>query len=130
MKFRQKLLIMGLALCAIVSIIEIFLQDARNEVWEKFKEKAKNPQVACFEIKLAQGAKIRGGHVEGSKVNEEIASIRGVEPWKTVDSPNRHKQFNDLPSLFDFIERLRDEGGKPVGIKIVMGLVPSFKSTL
>ena len=89
--------------------------------WEKFKEKAKNPQVACFEIKLAQGAKIRGGHVEGSKVNEEIASIRGVEPWKTVDSPNRHKQFNDLPSLFDFIERLRDEGGKPVGIKIVMG---------
>ena len=30
---------MGLALCAIVSIIEIFLQDARNEVWEKFKEK-------------------------------------------------------------------------------------------
>jgi glutamate synthase (ferredoxin) len=89
--------------------------------WEKFKEKAKNSQVACFEIKLAQGAKIRGGHVEGSKVNEEIASIRGVEPWKTVDSPNRHKQFNDLPSLFDFIERLREEGGKPVGIKIVMG---------
>jgi glutamate synthase domain-containing protein 2 len=74
--------------------------------WEKFKEKSENPQVACFEIKLAQGAKIRGGHVEGSKVNEEIASIRGVEPWKTVDSPNRHNQFNDLETLFEFIHKV------------------------
>ncbi len=89
--------------------------------WEKFKEKSENPQVACFEIKLAQGAKIRGGHVEGSKVNEEIASIRGVEPWKTVDSPNRHNQFNDLETLFEFIHKLKETGGKPVGIKIVMG---------
>ena len=89
--------------------------------WEKFKEKSENPQVACFEIKLAQGAKIRGGHVEGSKVNEEIASIRGVEPWKTVDSPNRHNQFNDLETLFEFIHKLKERGGKPVGIKIVMG---------
>jgi glutamate synthase (ferredoxin) len=89
--------------------------------WDKFKEKSENPQVACFEIKLAQGAKIRGGHVEGSKVNEEIASIRGVEPWKTVDSPNRHNQFNDLETLFEFIHKLKETGGKPVGIKIVMG---------
>jgi glutamate synthase (ferredoxin) len=89
--------------------------------WDKFQEKAENPQLRCFEIKLAQGAKIRGGHVEGSKINEEIASIRGVTPWKTVDSPNRHNQFNDLPSLFDFIDKLREKGGKPIGIKIVMG---------
>ena len=89
--------------------------------WDKFQEKAENPQLRCFEIKLAQGAKIRGGHVEGSKINEEIASIRGVTPWKTVDSPNRHNQFNDLPSLFDFIGELREKGGKPIGIKIVMG---------
>ena len=89
--------------------------------WEKFKEKAAHPQLRCFEIKLAQGAKIRGGHVEGSKVNEEIAAIRGVEPWKTVDSPNRHNQFPDLASLFDFIDEMRLQGGKPVGIKIVMG---------
>ena len=89
--------------------------------WEKFKEKASNPHLRCFEIKLAQGAKIRGGHVEGSKINEEIAEIRGVNPWKTVDSPNRHNQFHDLNSLFDFIDELRNVGGKPVGIKIVMG---------
>ncbi len=86
-----------------------------------FKEKAANPQVKLFELKLAQGAKIRGGHVEGSKVNPEIASIRGVTPWKNIDSPNRHRQFEDLPTLFDFIDRLRDLGGKPISIKIVMG---------
>ena len=79
------------------------------------------PELKSFEIKLAQGSKIRGGHVEGSKINEEIASIRGVTPWKTVDSPNRHNQFHDLPSLFDFIDQMRETGGKPVGIKIVMG---------
>ena len=89
--------------------------------WEKFKEKASNPHLRCFEIKLAQGAKIRGGHVEGSKINEEIAAIRGVKAWKTVDSPNRHNQFHDIPSLFDFIDEMRNVGGKPIGIKLVMG---------
>ena len=88
---------------------------------EKFKEKANNLQVKMFEIKLAQGAKLRGGHVEGSKVNPEIAEIRGVTPWKNVDSPNRHKQFHDTATLFDFIDELRDLGGKPIGIKVVMG---------
>ena len=47
---------------------------------ELFKEKASNPQVKMFEIKLAQGAKIRGGHVEGNEISPEIAAIRGVEP--------------------------------------------------
>ena len=75
---------------------------------EKFKEKANNPQLKMFEIKLAQGAKIRGGHVEGMKINPEIAEIRGVTPWKNVDSPNRHLQFHDIPSLFDFIDELRE----------------------
>lgn len=88
---------------------------------EKFKDIADNPQVTMFELKLAQGAKIRGGHVEGSKINEEIAAIRGVIPWQNVDSPNRHRQFHDVTSLFDFIDELREAGGKPIGIKIVMG---------
>jgi len=88
---------------------------------EMFKDIADNPQLAMFEIKMAQGAKIRGGHVEGSKVNEEIAAIRGVAPWQNVDSPNRHHQFHDVKSLFDFIDELRQLGRKPVGIKIVMG---------
>ena len=89
--------------------------------WDHFREKAANPHLKCFELKMAQGAKIRGGHVEGNKVNEEIAAIRGVTPWKNIDSPNRHKSFHDLPTMFDFIDKMKEYGGKPVGIKIVMG---------
>lgn len=97
-------------------------RDAAGEFsFEKLKEKAAIPQVKAFELKLAQGAKTRGGHVEGDKVTPEIAEIRGVEVGKTINSPNRFHQFNDLHTLFDFIEKMRNEAGLPVGIKIVLG---------
>lgn len=38
-----------------------------------FKEVAQLTNVRAFELKLAQGAKTRGGHMEAEKVNEEIA---------------------------------------------------------
>ncbi|HEY9582393.1 MAG TPA: FMN-binding glutamate synthase family protein [Savagea sp.] len=88
---------------------------------EMLKEKAAMDQIKAFEIKIAQGSKMRGGHVEGSKVTEEIAAIRNVVPHTTINSPNRFRQFDDFPSMFDFIELIREEGGKPVGIKIVIG---------
>ena len=50
---------------------------------EELRKKASIPQVKAFELKLGQGAKIRGGHIEAAKVTPEIASIRGVEPYKT-----------------------------------------------
>lgn len=40
-----------------------------------FKEVAQLSNVRAFELKLAQGAKTRGGHMEAEKVNEEIAKI-------------------------------------------------------
>jgi len=89
--------------------------------WERLREKADIPEVKAFELKLAQGAKMRGGHVEGQKVTEEIAAIRNVVPFTSINSPNRFHQFNDYPSLFDFIEKIRNHSGKPVGIKIVIG---------
>lgn len=89
--------------------------------WGLLTEKAENPKVRAFELKLAQGAKMRGGHVEGSKVTEEIALIRNVTPFKTINSPNRFHQFDDFPSMFSFIEKIRNHSGKPVGIKIVIG---------
>ncbi|WP_088005462.1 FMN-binding glutamate synthase family protein [Indiicoccus explosivorum] len=94
---------------------------------EAFKEKAAMPQVKAFEVKLAQGAKTRGGHLEGQKVTEEIARIRLIEPGKTVNSPNRFVEFDTFPKLFDFIEMLREEGGKPVGMKIVVGDLESLE---
>ncbi|WP_411842474.1 FMN-binding glutamate synthase family protein [Salinicoccus sp. HZC-1] len=89
--------------------------------WEAFKEKSEMEQVKAFEVKLAQGAKTRGGHLEGQKVTEEIAKIRLIEPGKTVNSPNRFVDYESFPDLFDFIEQLREVGGKPVGMKIVVG---------
>jgi len=92
-----------------------------NFSWEALKEKSQIPQVKAFELKLAQGAKTRGGHIDGEKVTEEIARIRMVEPFKSIDSPNRFEEYDDLPSLFSFIERIREFTGKPVGMKVVIG---------
>jgi glutamate synthase domain-containing protein 2 len=92
-----------------------------NFDWEELKRKSKIPQIKAFEIKLAQGAKIRGGHIDGEKVTPEIAEIRKVTPYQSIDSPNRFHLFGDIPSMFEFIEKIRDHTGKPVGIKIVIG---------
>lgn len=89
--------------------------------WDKLKGIARHTEVRAIEIKLGQGAKIRGGHVEGAKVTPEIAAIRGLIPWKSIDSPNRFSQFHDTPSLFDFIGRVQETTGLPVGIKVVIG---------
>src|SRR5699024_5700416 len=89
--------------------------------WEEFKTKSEIDQVKAFELKLAQGAKTRGGHVEGQKVTEEIAEIRKVEPGVTINSPNRFREFDDAKGLLDFVDQMRDVGGKPVGTKIVIG---------
>jgi len=89
--------------------------------WELFGKKAAIPEVCAFELKLQQGAKIRGGHVEGSKVTPEVAELRGVRVGETIDSPNRFTMFDDVESLLDHVARMRREGGKPVGVKVVIG---------
>lgn len=94
---------------------------AGNFSWEALKEKSAIPQVKAFELKLAQGAKTRGGNIDGKKVTEEIARIRMVAPFQSIESPNRFREFQDLPSLLDFMEQIRECSGKPVGMKIVLG---------
>ncbi len=69
--------------------------------WEQLQNKAGIEQIKAFELKLAQGAKTRGGHVEGEKVTEEIAAIRNITPYQTVDSPNRFKEFDDVYGMLD-----------------------------
>src|SRR5699024_2892687 len=61
------------------------------------------------------------GHIDGEKVTEEIARIRMVEPFKPIDSPNRFYEFDNITSMLEFINRAREQTGKPVGIKIVIG---------
>ncbi|WHY86276.1 FMN-binding glutamate synthase family protein [Neobacillus novalis] len=87
----------------------------------EFKLKALEPNVKAFELKFGQGAKIRGGHLEGSKVTPKVASIRKVLVGQTINSPNRFPFLHNSYETLQFIQTLQAEGGKPVGIKIVVG---------
>jgi glutamate synthase domain-containing protein 2 len=88
---------------------------------EKLREVAAHPQMKMFEIKLSQGAKPgKGGILPGEKVNAEIAAIRGLAVGQDGISPNRHREINNWSELLDFIARVRDVSGKPVGIKMVV----------
>ncbi|MCH1624083.1 FMN-binding glutamate synthase family protein [Fredinandcohnia quinoae] len=88
---------------------------------KEFKLKAQEKNVRAFELKFGQGAKIRGGHLEGSKVTTKVAAIRKVEAGKTINSPNRFPFLHNEMDTLKFIKTLQDTGGKPVGIKIVVG---------
>ncbi|MCY0875135.1 MAG: FMN-binding glutamate synthase family protein [Firmicutes bacterium] len=97
-------------------------RDERGEFsWEEFRLKAQEPNIKAFELKFAQGAKIRGGHLEGAKVNAKVAAIRKVPVGQTVNSPNRFPFLTTAEETLRFVAKLQEEGGKPVGIKIVVG---------
>ena len=82
---------------------------------------AANP-VRAIEIKLSQGAKPgKGGLLPGAKVTPEIAAIRGIPVGVTCASPSRHTAFSNADEMLDFVERLADESGLPVGIKSAVG---------
>ncbi|KEO82587.1 FMN-binding glutamate synthase family protein [Tumebacillus flagellatus] len=88
---------------------------------DEFRAKAALPNIKAFELKMAQGAKIRGGHLEGSKVNAKIAAVRKVPVGKTINSPNRFPFLTNAEEMLEFVRLLQEEGGKPVGVKIVVG---------
>ena len=96
-----------------------------NFSFSRFKETiAETPEIKAIEIKLSQGAKAGlGGIVPASKVTSEIAAIRGVKPGEACLSPARHSAFGDADSLLDFVEKLADESGLPVGIKSAVGQI-------
>jgi len=72
------------------------------------------------EIKIAQGAKQTGGKLGASKVSADIAYYRGIEQGKDLFSPNRFPYADTHEHLFNFIEKLQNISGKPVGMKIVI----------
>ena len=79
-------------------------------------------QVRAVEIKLSQGAKPgKGGVLPGGKVTAEIAAIRGIAVGKDCLSPSSHSAFGDVDSLLDFVERIAQATGLPVGIKSAVG---------
>ncbi len=92
---------------------------------------AARPQVRMIELKLAQGAKPgKGGILPGAKVTKEIAEIRGIPEGEDSISPNRHPEISNDDELLDAIGQLRELGGKPVGIKTVIGNFDALESLL
>ncbi len=89
--------------------------------WDAFERQAAIESVRGFELKFHQGAKIRGGHVEAAKVTPEIAALRGVPVGRAIDSPNRFEMFRGIDDVLDHVARMRERGGVPVGIKVVVG---------
>lgn len=80
------------------------------------------PQIRCIEIKLSQGAKPgKGGILPGEKVTPEIAAIRKIPVGKDCYSPNYHTEFSTVDEMIDFIERIAERTGLPVGIKSAIG---------
>ena len=95
---------------------------------QAFIDLSHNQHIKAFEIKLAQGAKTRGGHMQGNKVTEEIASIRKVEPWVTINSPNRFEHIDSPDALLNWVHELQQTGQKPVGFKMVISKVSEVEN--
>lgn len=90
---------------------------------DAFRAVATKDQIKAVYIKLAQGAKPgKGGVLPKEKITHEIATIRGIPMGEDCHSPNCHSEFNDVPGLMRFVNKLRDlSGGKPTGFKCVLG---------
>ena len=87
-----------------------------------------NDNIKMIQIKLSQGAKPgMGGVLPGVKVTPEIAAVRRVDPWKTVISPPQHVECvgstakDSVLKTIEFIKRVRNLTGLPVGIKLCVG---------
>ncbi len=82
----------------------------------------RHPQIRALEIKLSQGAKPGlGGILPAAKIMPEIANIRGIPMGRDCISPSSHAEFHDADSLLDFVERLAEATGLPVGVKSAVG---------
>jgi len=98
-------------------------RDERGEFsLERFLETLATAKVRAIEIKLSQGAKPGlGGVLPAAKITPEISRIRLIPLGRDCISPAAHKAFHDVSSLLDFIEKLADATGLPVGIKSAVG---------
>lgn len=89
---------------------------------ERCLESIQSAKVKAIEIKLSQGAKPGlGGVLPAAKITPEISRIRGIPMGRDCISPASHSAFNDVSSMLDFIEKLADATGLPVGIKSAVG---------
>ncbi len=89
---------------------------------KRFVDLIQEFRIKAVEIKISQGAKPgHGGVLPGAKVTAEIAKIRGIPVGKSCLSPAGHYEFSNVDEMLDFVERLADLSGLPIGIKSAVG---------
>ncbi len=89
---------------------------------ERALESIASAKVKAIEIKLSQGAKPGlGGVLPAAKITPEVSRIRGIPLGRDCISPASHSSFSDVSSMLDFIEKIADATGLPVGIKSAVG---------
>jgi glutamate synthase domain-containing protein 2 len=89
---------------------------------DRLVERTAEAPIRAIEVKLSQGAKPGlGGMLPGVKVTPEIAACRGVPVGEDCISPPAHSAFADVEGLVEFVERVADATGLPVGIKSAVG---------
>jgi glutamate synthase domain-containing protein 2/nitrite reductase/ring-hydroxylating ferredoxin subunit len=82
--------------------------------WDKLEK------VQAFHFKGGQGAKTgTGGHLPGSKVQGEIAKVRGLKEGVSAISPATFPNFRGIKDFRDFGDEVRKvTGGIPIGFKL------------
>ena len=82
--------------------------------WDKVKK------AQALHFKVGQGAKTgTGGHLPGSKVTKEIATVRGLNEGEPAISPAAFPDLFSPEDFKNFADKVREKtGGIPVGFKI------------
>jgi glutamate synthase domain-containing protein 2 len=87
-----------------------------------FVETCQAYPIKAVEVKLSQGAKPgRGGILPAGKITAEISKIRSIPMGRDCVSPSAHLEFSNADELLDFVERLAELSGLPIGIKSAVG---------
>ena len=94
----------------------------------KLIDLAARPEVKMIEIKFSQGAKPgKGGLLPKEKISEEISELRNIRMGEDCVSPTGHPECSDPIRTVEFIARVQDLTGIPVGIKFCLGHPVEFK---
>jgi glutamate synthase domain-containing protein 2 len=99
--------------------------------YKKLAEVRDSKSIEHIQVKLSQGAKPnRGGLLPGVKVTEEIAELRGVEPFKDCISPCKNPDCDTPEKLLNTILKIKKVTGKPVGIKLALAKIDDLEKLL
>ncbi|MDO8556121.1 MAG: FMN-binding glutamate synthase family protein [Nanoarchaeota archaeon] len=105
------------------------LDSSLNE--EQLRRICSNPAVKMVEIKFSQGAKPgSGGILPAAKLSREIADVRGVPMGQDCVSPVRHIECDTPEHTADFVKRVQNISGLPVGMKMALTRPEEFRTLI